>query len=43
MKKELLEKYFNNELAQFIYYHENFLNDNKCTKFYFGDKVSTYI
>jgi len=39
MKKELLEKYFNNELSNFIQYHESFLRDNKCTNFYFGDKV----
>jgi len=40
MKKELLEKFFNNELAQFIQYHEGFLRDNKCKNFYFGEKVN---
>ncbi|ORX55259.1 glutathione S-transferase [Piromyces finnis] len=40
IKKELLEKYFTNELAQFIQYHEGFLSDNKCQNFYFGEKMS---
>jgi len=39
MKKELLEKYFTNELAQFVQYHEAFLRDNKCQNFYFDEKV----
>jgi len=40
MKKELLEKYFTNELAQFVQYHEAFLRDNKCQNFYFDEKMS---
>jgi len=40
MRKEMLEKYFTNELAQFVHYHEAFLRDNKCQNFYFNEKMS---
>jgi len=43
MKKELLEKFYSNELVQFVQYHEGFLRDNNCQNYYFGEKVCLII